>query len=415
MSTAPGGWKCSQVVFTSEEIQAYDAGAELVSYYLKKISDCFVESGLWEYDSTIHSGNTNPIQINNTDKMWAHACFFNNKQTNTKAMLAYCFTGSPVNQSLSYIGIDRSAGWPGALMFSFIPVGKATYNPTETFGSRAFLGNNNNSLFVCGTCFDQTKNTTTVNKNSTNNLSGTLQSLAGLYKANFSCWFKYSFVQKDDAVMIIQSNSVYNSQSPQITIFGRLCDADTVARPTEETELPESLYGMCLLNEWGNNSGNPNYEFYNGTINILDNNRLWKAGRNGPGFILRKAQVNENTYTDAQYYSDVNGPYLGNLESRFSGIDNLNLLNANQTIGPNITEGWERLSPIQVSYGLPGTGKYVYETQKDNFRGFIRTDMLLTCPARYQVNQTFGDGNYIYVGNGLCVGWDKTLNAGVQI
>ena len=219
MSTAPGGWKCSSVVFTSEEIQAYDASAELVSYYLKKISDCFVESGLWEYDSTIHSGNTNPIQINNTTNQWAHACFFNNKQTNTKAMLAYCFTGSPLGQSLSYIGADRSAAWPCSLMFSFIPVGKATYNPTETFGSRAFLGNNNNSLFVFGTGVDTSKNTSPISKNSTSNLSTARQSLVGLYKANFSCWFKYSFVQKDDTVMIIQTNSVYNSQYPQIFIL----------------------------------------------------------------------------------------------------------------------------------------------------------------------------------------------------
>ena len=71
-----------------------------------------------------------------------------------------------------------------------------------------------------------------------------------------------------------------------------------------------------------------------------------------------------------------------------------------------ITRGkarWLAIGMTSVSENINTTG---YVVPGDGMKGWLDTDMIrAVCPTGLQTNYTLDNGNFIYVGNGLMMGW----------
>ena len=160
---------------------------------------------------------------------------------------------------------------------------------------------------------------------------------------------------------------IFDGTSSRMKTFWMGAIFDTLAHPTEDTSRV-AKYGIFSL---GTNSDYSSF------------NRLSTGER-----------VLNSWIQDKSYWSQNTDP-CRHLAHVFAN-----------TAGTPITRGkarWLAIGMTSVSENINTTG---YVVPGDGMKGWLDTDMIrAVCPTGLQTNYTLDNGNFIYVGNGLMMGW----------
>lgn len=173
---------------------------------------------------------------------------------------------------------------------------------------------------------------------------------------------------------------------------------DTLAHPTEDTSRV-AKYGIFSLGT------NPNYSSFN-TLStgekVLDSRIV--------------AKNNWSVYSDPFYklapvFANAAGEWIHGTYSAASAyrvpLYAMNALSASACTP--ITRGkarWLAIGMTSVSENINTSG---YVVPGDGMKGWLDTDMIrAVCPTGLQTNYTLDNGNFIYVGDGLMMGWSAT-------
>lgn len=173
---------------------------------------------------------------------------------------------------------------------------------------------------------------------------------------------------------------------------------DTLAHPTEDTSRV-AKYGIFSLGDRGN------YTSFN---------RLSTGERVLNSWIQEKNYWPENSnpsYKLAHVFANAAGEWIHGSYSASSAyrlpLYAENALSASACTP--ITRGkarWLAIGMTSCSENINTTG---YVVPGDGMKGWLDTDMIrAVCPTGLQTNYTLDNGNFVYVGNGLMMGWYPT-------
>ena len=173
---------------------------------------------------------------------------------------------------------------------------------------------------------------------------------------------------------------------------------DTLAHPTEDTSRV-AKYGILSL---GTGS---NYSSFNtlSTGEIVLNS--WVQAKN------YWAQYSDPSNKLAHVFANAAGEWIHGTYSAASAyrvpLYAMNALSASACTP--ITRGkarWLAIGMTSISENINTSG---YVVPGDGMKGWLDTDMIrAVCPTGLQTNYTLDNGNFIYVGNGLMMGWSAT-------
>lgn len=170
---------------------------------------------------------------------------------------------------------------------------------------------------------------------------------------------------------------------------------DTLAHPTEDTSRV-AKYGIFSLNSYSN---------YSSFTTIATGERVLST-------TLRQNSDWSN-YTDPEYFlahvfANAAGEWIhGTYDAASAHRLPLYAINAlSASACTPITRGkarWLAIGMTSVSENINTSG---YVVPGDGMKGWLDTDMIrAVCPTGLQTNYTLDNGNFIYVGNGLMMGW----------
>ena len=170
---------------------------------------------------------------------------------------------------------------------------------------------------------------------------------------------------------------------------------DTLAHPTEDTSRV-AKYGILSLSTISN--GN--------CFNTLSTEERVLNSR-----IASKsywAQYSEPSYKGAHVFANAAGEWIHGAYSASSAyripLYAMDALSASACTP--ITRGkarWLAIGMTSISENINTSG---YVVPGDGMKGWLDTDMIrAVCPTGLQTNYTLDNGNFIYVGNGLMMGW----------
>lgn len=173
---------------------------------------------------------------------------------------------------------------------------------------------------------------------------------------------------------------------------------DTLAHPTEDTSRV-AKYGILSLST--NSNGNCFYTLSTGET-VLNSGIAAKD---------YWAQYSKPEYKLAHVFANAAGEWL---HGSYSAASAYRLpLYARDALSASactpITRGkarWLAIGMTSVSENINTSG---YVVPGDGMKGWLDTDMIrAVCPTGLQTNYTLDNGNFIYVGNGLMMGWSAT-------
>lgn len=170
---------------------------------------------------------------------------------------------------------------------------------------------------------------------------------------------------------------------------------DTLAHPTEDTSRV-AKYGIFSL---GTSS---NYSSFTTLLTgeIVLNSRIQEKNR--------WSDYSNPSYKLAHVFANAAGEWI---HGRYSAASAYRLpLYAQDALSASactpITRGkarWLAIGMTSVSENINTSG---YVVPGDGMKGWLDTDMIrAVCPTGLQTNYTLDNGNFIYVGNGLMMGW----------
>lgn len=188
---------------------------------------------------------------------------------------------------------------------------------------------------------------------------------------------------------------IFDGTSSRMKAFWMGAIFDTLAHPTEDTSRT-AKYGIFSL---GNHSS------YNSFTTLATGERVLSSRIPEKGYW--------GTYVDPEYHLAhvfanaagewIHGKYDASSAFRTPLYAGLGLSASACT---PITRGkarWLAIGMTSVSENINTSG---YVVPGDGMKGWLDTDMIrAVCPTGLQTNYTLDNGNFIYVGNGLMMGW----------
>ena len=170
---------------------------------------------------------------------------------------------------------------------------------------------------------------------------------------------------------------------------------DTLAHPTEDTSRV-AKYGIFSLGTSSNYSSFTTLTTGERILNSWIQDKSYWSNNSNPAYYL--AHVFANAAGEW-----IHGTYAAASAYRLP-LYAENALSASACTP--ITRGkarWLAIGMTSVSENINTTG---YVVPGDGMKGWLDTDMIrAVCPTGLQTNYTLDNGNFIYVGNGLMMGW----------
>lgn len=170
---------------------------------------------------------------------------------------------------------------------------------------------------------------------------------------------------------------------------------DTLAHPTEDTSRV-AKYGIFSLGDGGNYTSFNRLSTGERVLNSWIQEKNYWANNSDPSKHL--AHVFANAAGEW-----IHGTYAAASAYRLP-VYAENALSASACTP--ITRGkarWLAIGMTSVSENINNSG---YVVPGDGMKGWLDTDMIrAVCPTGLQTNYTLDNGNFIYVGNGLMMGW----------
>ena len=188
---------------------------------------------------------------------------------------------------------------------------------------------------------------------------------------------------------------IFDGTSSRMKAFWMGAIFDTLAHPTEDTSRV-AKYGIFSLGDGGN------YTSFN---------RLSTGERVLNSWIQEKPYWSNNadpSYKLAHVFANAAGEWIHGTYAASSAyrlpLYAQNALSASACTP--ITRGkarWLAIGMTSVSENINTSG---YVVPGDGMKGWLDTDMIrAVCPTGLHTNYTLDNGNFIYVGNGLMMGW----------
>lgn len=173
---------------------------------------------------------------------------------------------------------------------------------------------------------------------------------------------------------------------------------DTLAHPTEDTSRV-AKYGIFSLGDGGNYTSFNRLSTGERVLNSWIQEKNYWSNNSNPSYKL--AHVFANAAGEW-----IHGSYSASSAYRLP-LYAENALSASACTP--ITRGkarWLAIGMTSVSENINTTG---YVVPGDGMKGWLDTDMIrAVCPTGLQTNYTLDNGNFIYVGNGLMMGWSAS-------
>lgn len=173
---------------------------------------------------------------------------------------------------------------------------------------------------------------------------------------------------------------------------------DTLAHPTEDTSRV-AKYGIFSLGDGGSYTSFSRLSTGERVLNSWIQEKNYWSNNSSPSYKL--AHVFANAAGEW-----IHGSYSASSAYRLP-LYAENALSASACTP--ITRGkarWLAIGMTSVSENINTSG---YVVPGDGMKGWLDTDMIrAVCPTGLQTNYTLDNGNFIYVGNGLMMGWCPT-------
>lgn len=191
---------------------------------------------------------------------------------------------------------------------------------------------------------------------------------------------------------------IFDGTSSRMKAFWMGAIFDTLAHPTEDTSRV-AKYGIFSLGTHSSYNSFNRLSTGESVLNswIQDKN-YWSTNSNP---IYKLAHVFANAAGEW-----IHGTYAAASAHRLP-LYAMNALSASACTP--ITRGkarWLAIGMTSVSENINTSG---YVVPGDGMKGWLDTDMIrAVCPTGLQTNYTLDNGNFIYVGNGLMMGWCPT-------
>ena len=188
---------------------------------------------------------------------------------------------------------------------------------------------------------------------------------------------------------------IFDGTSYRMKTFWMGAIFDTLAHPTEDTSRV-AKYGIFSLNDGGS---------YSSFTTLSTDERVLRP------YIPKKSDW--SSYTDPEYFlahvfANAAGEWLHGTYDASSALRYplyaCDALSASACTP--ITRGKARWLAIGMTSCSENINTSGYVVPGDGMKGWLDTDMIrAVCPTGLQTNYTLDNGNFIYVGNGLMMGW----------
>ena len=188
---------------------------------------------------------------------------------------------------------------------------------------------------------------------------------------------------------------IFDGTSSRMKAFWMGAIFDTLAHPTEDTSRV-AKYGVFSL---GTSSD------YSSFTTLSTDERVLNSSMRGKGYWSNYVDPG---YHLAHVFANAAGEWIhGTYDSSSAYRAPLYAQDAlSASACTPITRGkarWLAIGMTSVSENINTTG---YVVPGDGMKGWLDTDMIrAVCPTGLQTNYTLDNGNFIYVGNGLMMGW----------
>lgn len=191
---------------------------------------------------------------------------------------------------------------------------------------------------------------------------------------------------------------IFDGTSRRMKAFWMGAIFDTLAHPTEDTSRV-AKYGIFSLSDDGNYTSFYRLSTGEYVLNSRIQDKNYWANNTSPSYKL--AHVFANAAGEW-----IHGTYAASSAYRLP-LYASDALSASACVP--ITRGkarWLAIGMTSCSENINTTG---YVVPGDGMKGWLDTDMIrAVCPTGLETNYTLDNGNFIYVGNGLMMGWCPT-------
>lgn len=380
---ATGGFKAFEHVFTGSSYSSYayyNSAETAVKALLKALTQKIIATEPhWTYDSNFTATADDFVKIGTSSSAWYDANFAQfliNTVTGSKLLIYYnlgtTYQLNSINMIMSYNTNPNYAVWGYGLCMSMIPGGSnQTWDITDDCTTANFIPYE--ATPVIGTSsYKSSTSTSAENTTFVSQSSGT---------------HRYVFLIKDDVILMFwqQVNSGELCGCNAIgKLYGTLCNAsDTGAC---------SKYGCIIFKS----DASEKYKEDSVATSLLNM-------RNYP-FIKQESSASD-TYSISEYV--FSSYFAVSTDKRPASTSSVGISASNQrafsgTLTSSATSNKTAFTPFLMGG--------VDVTTDSKFKGYLDTDIFRGVYYGFPYNTLFDNGNFIYVGSGLAVGWDASNN-----
>ena len=371
---ATGGFKAFEHVFTGTSYTTYSSYSTVetaIKDLLKALTQKIIATEPhWTYDSNFTATADDYVKIGNGSSYWYNACyaqFLINTVTGSK-LLIYYNPGAAILLN-SYTMIMRynstSSIWGYGLCMSMIPGGSnQTWDTSSNCTTANFLPTE--ATPVIGTsCTPAGTSTSPTN---------------ATFLAQGGSTHRYVFLIKEDVILVfwqdVNSGNL-NGCNAIGKLFGVLCNATDTG--------PCSQYGCIIFKE----NSSTNYSEASSASSFLNSRSVPFINYSASYYVIESMYASYFAVSTVEMpYSVSGGAAISASNQRAFWADYTSASTTNKTAFTPFLMGG-----IDV-------------TADSKFKGYLDTDIFRGVYYGFPYNTLFDNGNFIYVGSGLAVGWD---------
>ena len=382
MST--GGFKAFKVTLLGNGLTTVAGRLDQMKLVVGGVSQGLISVGGWVLD-TDFTPDINTFQNigANTSADKLGICQFLKNQSGARLCVAYfnnLASGNPLysnelwcNNSISSPYKIRSAG----LSFAMIPPGiEEAWDITNNCTTAAFIPSGGVPFVSTMSGYSQYNSRSIINTNT----NGTNYSFTVICKGNF-----ITFATKQ------VSANIFPMWASIGDLFGVLCHSEDNGASAKYGTMMWISYGGGQATELGYEAGSA--PMYPKRINSssISSNICYNPGFYRWCTFFQAGAATTYTFTDSMFSKDFYTNPLS-FDSYFTTPSSSGRTNFGAI-------GWAIYSNNPNTYGvIPG----------DGFKGYFDTDKFRTVWGEFPLGSLFDNGNFIYIGSGIALGWDST-------
>lgn len=365
-----GGFKMQQMKWLRD--QAGSTTVERAQYILSGVANLLITTGLWEIDTSHHpGGTTTEFMTGNSNTI--HALFlkstvFESGHTPEKLMIGYSTGTNVVPAPFGFRYNQNYMFSLSGLFYSMIPA-----DSSAVFGN-TWLGEG----FIPGEA------TLVGGPASYDNGTSASYTMAGV--GTTTSTFHAQVITNGH---IIAFRMYRDSNYGHLGIIGPIIA--TLAHPSVDNLSTSKMLSMAIYSSRSSSS----YPEGNGYLNSYDSSFFYDY--------INSSRV--NMFNQIEFFNAEN-KHIQSENGHGIFYDSSSSLNSDRVSNSSIT-GFNRWTAIYIGvHSSDPTSHYV--VMGDGMKGYLDTNFIRHVRAAYTFGQTFDDGNFVYIGNGIALGWDPT-------